>query len=193
VAFTTSSPREDLDNGIVFCHVNSGVTGNRLVSLPFSDHCEPLFDSAEEVSFLIRHLQASLGREAWKYLEVRPMNVTFDQTEDGIGFAPATTHFIHTLDLRPDLKNVFRNLDKDSVQGRFQRAQRAGLVEKCGRSGGLLKAFYPLLVITRRRHHVPLPPYAWFRNLIESWSSTCSGYSIVRCRRLSPENSSRPS
>src|SRR6266480_325738 len=43
-AFTTSSSAGDLKNGLVFCHINSWLTGRRLVSLPFSDHCEPLCD-----------------------------------------------------------------------------------------------------------------------------------------------------
>jgi len=37
--FTTTGPESALDNGIVFCQVRSWLTGRRLVSLPFSDHC----------------------------------------------------------------------------------------------------------------------------------------------------------
>jgi len=166
VAFTTSSPDEDLKNALVFCRINSWLTGRRLVSLPFSDHCELLCDSAEDVSFLIRYLQSAMEHREWKYLEVRPINGNFSDIGDGIGFLPAATYFLHTIDLRPDLKEVFRNLDKDSIQRRIQRAQRAGLVEKCGRSDDLLKEFYALFVITRGRHRVPPTPYAWFRNLI---------------------------
>ena len=166
VAFTTSPPTGELKNGLVFCHVNSMFTGHRLVSLPFSDHCEPLFDLGEDVNFLILYLQAILKREGWKYLEVRPINVNFGQTDSGVGFVPAATYFLHKLDLRPELGNVFRSLDKNSVQRRVQRAQQSGLVEKRGTSDDLLKEFYRLLVITRRRHYVPPPPYSWFRNLI---------------------------
>jgi len=167
VAFTTSTPTGDLKNGLVFCRINSWLTGHRLVSLPFSDHCEPLCDSAEDVNYLIRNLQSAMEQEGWKYLEVRPINWNFGDTGDGIGFLPAATYFLHTLDLRLDLNEVFRSLDKDSVQRRIRRAQRAGLVEKCGRSDDLLKEFYALFVITRGRHRVPPTPYTWFRNLIE--------------------------
>ena len=173
VAFTTSSSVGELKNGLVFCNVNSWLTGHRLVSLPFSDHCEPLFDSAEDFDFLIRYLQASLPRMDWKYLEVRPINMNFGQEGDGTGFAPVATHYLHTLDLRPNLDNVFRNFDKDSVQRRIQRAQRAGLVEKRGADDRLLKEFYGLMVLTRGRHHVPPPPYAWFRNLAQ-----CQGQAL---------------
>jgi hypothetical protein len=173
VAFTASSPTGDLKNGLVFCHVNSWLTGHRLVSLPFSDHCEPLFDLPEDVNFFILYLQATLERKEWKYLGVCPINVNFGQTDNGVGFVPTALYFRHTLDLRPDLDDVFRNLDKDCVQRRVRRAQQAGLVEKRGTSDDLLKEFYRLLVTTRRRHHVPPPPYAWFRNLI-----SCQGEAL---------------
>jgi hypothetical protein len=166
VAFTTSPPTGELQNGIVFCRINSWLTGCRLVSLPFSDHCEPLCDSTEVVNFLIRYLQSALEHEGWKYLQVRSVNGNLSQTGDGIGCLPGARYFLHTLDLRPDLDEIFRSLDKDSVQRRIQRAERAVLVEKCGRSEDLLKEFYALFVITRGRHHVPPSPYAWFRNLI---------------------------
>jgi hypothetical protein len=167
VAFTTSPPTGELKNGIVFCRVYSWLTGRRLVSLPFSDHCEPLCDSAEDVNFLIRYLQTALEHEHWKYLQLRPVNGNFSQTGDGIGCLPAATYFLHTLDLHPDLDEVFRSLDKDSVQRRIQRAGRAGLAENCGRSEELLKEFYGLFVITRRRQRMPPTPYAWFHNVIQ--------------------------
>jgi hypothetical protein len=166
VAFTTSSPTGELKNGLVFCRVKSWLTGRRLVSLPFSDHCEPLCDSVQDLNFLIRYLQTALEHQAWKYVEIRPINVNFGQTGDGIDFTPAATHSLHILDLRPDLVELFRSLDKHSVQVRIRRAERAGLVEKSGRPDDLLKEFYALFVTTRGRHRLPPVPYAWFRNLV---------------------------
>lgn len=166
VAFTTSSPTGDLRNGMVFCRIDSWLTGRRLVSLPFSDHCEPLCDSAEDANFLIRYLQTALEHQEWKYLEIRPVNGNFGQTDNGLCFLPASTYFLHALDLHPDIDEVFRSLDQDSVQRRIRRAERAALVEKCGRSEDLLRDFYALFSVTRGRHHLPPTPYAWFRNLV---------------------------
>jgi hypothetical protein len=165
VAFTTSPPTGELKNGLAFCRINSWLTGSRIVSLPFSDHCEPLCDSTEEFNFLICYLQTAFEHEEWKYLEVRPIDGYFGQKGGGIDFRPTATYFLHRLDLRPDLKEVFQSFNKDSVQRRIRRAERAGLVEKCGRSDDLLKDFYALFVITRSRHRLPPIPYAWFRNL----------------------------
>src|SRR5271154_2890210 len=37
IAYTTSPPGSDLRNAMIFCRVQSWLTGPRLVSLPFSD------------------------------------------------------------------------------------------------------------------------------------------------------------
>lgn len=171
VAFTTSPPSGELKNGLVFCLIESWLTGRRLVSLPFSDHCEPLCDSGADLEFLIRHLQSALTHQGWKYVEVRPITVSFGQAPDGAGFVPATKYFLHTLDLRPNLDSVFQSLHKDSVQRRIQRAERAGLVEECGTSERLLNDFYRLFVVTRSRQQLPPIPHAWFRNLIQDQST----------------------
>jgi GNAT acetyltransferase-like protein len=166
LAFTTSPPDTELENGIAFCYITSWLTGRRLVSLPFSDHCELLCGSTEELKFLFHSLQTTLGQQNWKYLEVRPIDQMFGQLREA-GFRPGAKHFLHRLDLRLDLADVFASLDKDSVQRRIQHAERAGLIEKCGRSEDLLRDFYRLFVITRGRHQLPPTPYAWFQNLIQ--------------------------
>jgi hypothetical protein len=166
VVFTTSSASDELSNGVLFCKVHSWVTGSRLVSLPFSDHCEPLCDSKDDLAFLIRYLQACMEHENFRYMEVRPVNGNFGQTTETNSFRPVATYYLHVLDLRPELDKLFETFDKDSVQRRIQRAERAGLIEKCGRSDDLLRDFYALFVKTRGRHRLPPSPYSWFRNLI---------------------------
>jgi Acetyltransferase (GNAT) domain len=165
VVFTTSPPTGELENGLVFCRVKSWLTGSRLVSLPFSDHCEPLCDSREDLNFLVRYLQTAWEHENWKYVEIRSISGNLDLTS-GTNSQRPVTYFFHVLDLRPDLGEVFRGLDKDNVQRRIHRAERARLTEKSGRSEDLLKEFYDLFVTTRSRHQLPPTPYLWFKNLI---------------------------
>lgn len=167
LAFTTSSPTGKLENGIVFCLVNSWLTGCRLVSLPFSDYCEPLYDSPVDLSFLIRYLQSTLSHREWKYLEIRPINGDLGHNGREHSFVPAASYFLHVLDLRPKEDELFRGLDKDCVQRRIHRAQREGLVEKCGATDDILREFYSLFLLTRRRHRLPATPYKWFRNLAQ--------------------------
>ncbi len=166
VAFTTSLPMHDLENGLLFCRIRSWVTGNRIVSLPFSDHCAPLCEPDEKFDSLICHLHTARAGQRWKYLEIRPTNESFGDRAKKLGFKSAAKYVLHRVDLEPAVEEIFRRLDKDSVQRRVLRAERVGVVEVCGNSQGLLRDFYQLLVRTRARHKIPPQPYAWFRNLL---------------------------
>jgi len=171
IAFTLSPPTGELKNGLVFCRVCSWITGGRMVSLPFSDHCEPLVDRLEDLDFLIGCLQADMEHQKWKYLEVRPVNGIFTRKGEASGFRNAKVYYLHSLDLRPELDDIFRSLHKDSAQRRIRHAERLNLVSQHGRSEQLLKDFYGLQKLTRRRHHLPPQPYAWFRNLLSCMGS----------------------
>lgn len=167
VVFTTSPPNDELKNGLVFCCVRSWLTGQRIVSLPFSDHCEPLFDSKEEVEFILSHLKTNLKAYHWKYLELRPF---FNGPRDARfenGLQPIKSYYLHKLDLKPNLHEVFSGFQKDSIQRKIRRAEREGLTYEEGRSETLLRKFYQLMLITRRRHELPPPPFKWFRNLAD--------------------------
>src|SRR5437667_12869495 len=56
VVFTTSRPGEQLQDGVVFCRVKSWLVRLRLVSLPFSDHTEPLVSNQENLLKLLAFL-----------------------------------------------------------------------------------------------------------------------------------------
>ena len=71
VVYTTAPPRADLTDGVVFCRVSSRITGRRLVSLPFSDHCEPLTERPEDLVSLLNALESTRSDEGWRYVEVR--------------------------------------------------------------------------------------------------------------------------
>ena len=56
---TTSLPAAPAD-GMLFCEVNSWLTGRRLVSLPFSDHCDPLITFSAEARGLVEYLRTMM-------------------------------------------------------------------------------------------------------------------------------------
>ena len=119
VAFTTSAPTENLTNALLFCVVRSWLTGSRLVSLPFSDHCEPLVDDANQFRALSSFVESLRMKERWKYVEIRSANSLFDF--DG-SFGRATTYYLHRLDLRPSLDALHKGFHKDCIQRKISRA-----------------------------------------------------------------------
>ena len=163
VAFTTAPPGYPLTNGLPFCRISSWLSGRRLVSLPFSDHCAPLVESSEQLRLLLGYVQENAALEKWSYIELRPTDSTVSDDTD---FGKSKVFFLHKLDLRPSLDKIFQAFHKDCVQRKIQRAAREGLVYEEGRSGYLLSKFYRLLLMTRRRHGLPAQPVQWFQNLI---------------------------
>jgi CelD/BcsL family acetyltransferase involved in cellulose biosynthesis len=163
---TTVAPGRELRDGVVFCHVRSWLTGHRIVSIPFADHCQPLGESAESLEALLDTLREEQLRAKWKYIELRPLPANA-HWEDSRGFGRSAEFNFHRLDLRPDPDSLYRGLHKSCVQRKIQRAEREHLAYEEGRSESILAKFYHLLVMTRRRHRLPPQPRAWFRNLVD--------------------------
>lgn len=162
VVLTTSAPGEALRNGVVFCRINSWLTGRRWVSLPFSDHAEPLLERPSELPELLAAAEARLKLENLRYVEFRPLSRFAADVFPG--YAESTFAF-HKLDLLPSLDALFQNLHPASIQRKIRRAERERLVYAEGQSAGLLESFYGLMMLTRRRHALPPQPLQWFRNL----------------------------
>lgn len=164
IAYTTSAPGVPLENGVVFCRVDSWLTGHRLVSLPFSDYCAPLVIGDEDLRFLVTGLQEESRKQGWRYVELRPLA---SLKMAGPSIHPIATYTFHQLDLRPDLGTVFAHFHNNSIQRKIRRAEREGLTYQEGRTESILDAFYRLLLISRRRHKVPPQPRKWFRDLMD--------------------------
>jgi hypothetical protein len=163
----TTCPRETaLTNGLALCHVKSWLTGQRFVSLPFSDHCNPLVSNSVELDDLLLHVRRRVDIDKWKYIEIRP---TSDGPGDSTGFHKSLTYCIHSLDLGRSNQELFDNFHKSCVQRKIRRAEREQLHCEEGTSEALLKQFYRLLVATRRRQCLPPQPLSWFRALIQTF------------------------
>jgi Acetyltransferase (GNAT) domain len=162
MAYTTSPPKAPLENAWVFCRIRSWLTGRRLVSLPFSDHCDPLVESGDRLQELSETLRREREANRWNYIEYRPRSAG----NMAQGFDVCETFWLHELNLQRTLDDIFRGLHKDSTQRKIKRARREGLTCELGCSERFLDRFYELLVSTRRRHHVPPQPRSWFSNLM---------------------------
>jgi CelD/BcsL family acetyltransferase involved in cellulose biosynthesis len=166
VVTTSSGPT--LDNGVVVCRVK-GWMSRRLVSLPFSDHCDPLVDGSEDLSEMLALLAGDAWTAGWRSVELRPrafVGQLFDVSAAANGLKPSAEYCLHRIDLRAEATEIFRRFHRSSTQRAIRRAEREGLTYEAGTSDRLLASFYRLLRLTRRRHGLPPQPLAWFRNLV---------------------------
>jgi hypothetical protein len=162
-AFTASPPGRPISSGLPFCRISGWLKGRRLVSLPFSDHCTPLVENSAQLADLLIYIRGKCIHEGWDHLEIR--------VREGVG-ADSSGHVasrfvVHSLDLEKPLEEIFSAFHDSCVRRKIRRAEREKLRCVVGNSELLVKAFYSLLIMTRRRHGLPPQPLAWFRNLLK--------------------------
>lgn len=161
---TSCLPDQPLTDAIVFCGIQSRLTGRRLVSLPFSDHCEPLVAEPDRLDQWLPLIARFTRERNWRYAELRPARATPGSDS---GYAVSGSYYLHSVNLAPDIDALLRRFHKDCVQRKIRKAEREGLEYTAGRDETILSWFYDLLSATRRRHGVPPQPLLWFRNLVD--------------------------
>ena len=165
IAFTTSPPDQELSNGLVCCIVRSWLVAPRLVSVPFSDHVDPLIEREEELAAILGHLRDLQQNHTWKSVELRPARgeARFFHANS---FSDGQHYVLHRVSLEARLEDVYARFHRDSIQRRIRRAEREHLNYEEGCSDRMLAEFYRLHVRTRRRQGLPPPPKKWFTNLL---------------------------
>ncbi len=141
--------------------VKSLLTGNRIISFPFSDICDPLVESSEELQALLKAVGRSRTQLNAGFAELR-----LGQVQELLGVPSKNFEYVNfSLSLNQKSEVIFESFHKGCIQRAVKKAQRAGITIFEGRSERDLKEFYRLHLITRKRHGVPIQPYRFFRGL----------------------------
>lgn len=190
-ALTSAQPGQALSDGLVYCRVQSWLTGSRIVSLPFADHCQPLVGPNASLSELLRGLLQRNAGKKWKYIELRPLE-SAPIAEAETDLQAASSFAFHQLDLAPDAEQILKSFHKGHIQQKLRRAEREQLEVEFGNSDALLDSFYALLMLTRRRHQLPPQPRSWFKGLMQCfgsnlriWTASHQGRAIASILTLS--------
>ena len=71
-----------------------------MVSVPFSEHCEPLISCGEELKVILRYVEEEFKQQDFGHFEIRP--VIFSKLDIGSETTckRARTFYLHKLDLR---------------------------------------------------------------------------------------------
>jgi lipid II:glycine glycyltransferase (peptidoglycan interpeptide bridge formation enzyme) len=165
VAYAVIGEDQEVISGIPFCRISSLITGRRMVSLPFSDHCQPLIDDAGHLRRLLSAIDADVAQDNLKYFELRPLQLDYSQLGSA-SLAKSHEAVIHRLDLSRSRDEIIEGFNKSNVVRKI-RNERDDLRLEEGKTESLVDKFYSLLILTRRRHQLPPPPRSWFSNLID--------------------------
>ncbi len=144
--------------------LKSIITGKRLVSLPFSDYCTPLFNTEESQMDVIKHILNNIGRKI-KYIEVRGL------LSEKTGFVCHNYYKHHFLKLCSDPIEIKRNINKRTIQYSIKKAQKAGIKIREVNSIRGIEEFYKLNLMTRIKHGVPSQPRKFFMNMFHNMIS----------------------
>jgi len=145
---------------IPLMEVDSLFTGRRVISLPFSDFCEPLISSGVKLK-LIRHKVIDYSKEqGFNSLELRDSEVHLDNSI----IIPAG--YQHILDLSFSEEQLFKRIS-DNTRRNIKKAIRNNVSLEINNSPSALEEFYFMNCYTRRRHGLPPQPIKFFRKLNE--------------------------
>jgi hypothetical protein len=102
---TSAAPGELLKDGFLLCRVSSWMTGTRLVSLPFSDHCEPLLNESNEVPVFANWL----CEQCRETVELRRDSTAWSKSRDRDSLLFATVWFllVSRTGPKPELGTTF--------------------------------------------------------------------------------------
>ena len=159
--------------GIIPCFlIKSIFTGRRLVSLPFSDYCCPLFKNVNQEKESLSQIIGEYKRQV-RYIEIR------NAIQDDIGLVCNDYFKLHVIALSSDPLEVKRNIDKRTIQYSIRKAQKAGVVIKEENTINGIEKFYWLNILTRKKHGVPIQPKQFFINLLENMILNKYGFILL--------------
>jgi CelD/BcsL family acetyltransferase involved in cellulose biosynthesis len=157
--------------GMPFADVRSCLTGNRWVSLPFSDHCRPLLpaDDPSAAEALMGYLHRSRG-------VATPTIAIHWGVETGPQGFRRDDFVSHTLRLDRDEASILKS---NHHRRAVLYAQRNSVTVRECTTWTEYETFYRLQVRTRRRHGVPVQPKALYRGLWDLVVTAGLGFVLV--------------
>lgn len=143
--------------------VKSWITGSRLVSLPFSLHCDPLVDSQDVFESLAEAVLRKQRESGSSFTEVRTRFAgnLFGKTD----FIRFQGYKNHTLSLEPEIEALRKSFHRTCVRQRINRAEQSNLTVKEACSEADMRTFYELHCMTRKKFGMPPQPYRFYQNM----------------------------
>ena len=139
--------------------VKSWLTSKRVVSLPFTDFCFPIFNNNNYKSFFEKIINTCTSKK-WQTIEFRSNNLVPEN------HLFASTYYDHKIDLDSQIDILFHQL-KSSTKRNIKKAERSGIEVKICDSYKSVIDYYKLHCKTRKKHGVPPQPFNFFRNIFK--------------------------
>lgn len=147
-------------------------TGRKGVSLPFSDHCEPLLSEEACFNDLFDGVIKCARDAKWKTIEFRGGARFFSQ------YPTVANYNLHVLDLCPNEKDMSKRL-RSSTRRNIKKASKQQIDISIDTSLESVKNFYGLNCLTRKHHGLPPQPFNFFKNIHQHILSEDKGIVVL--------------
>jgi CelD/BcsL family acetyltransferase involved in cellulose biosynthesis len=143
--------------GIPFSHIED-VRGERTVSLPFSDYCDPLVNTTKQWSVLTETLLTSSTP-----LKMRCLHNEIPLSDKRLDISNKAKW--HGIDLSQDPDQLWSGFHS-SARRAIKKAQRNGMVVRIAQHREDLRAFFELhLKVRKNKYHLVAQPYSFFESI----------------------------
>jgi CelD/BcsL family acetyltransferase involved in cellulose biosynthesis len=156
--------------GLPVYEVRSWLTGNRLVSIPFSSFCDPLISSPDHMPALMSRLLELFRAAKASSISLRTLHSPSFISDREFAVSRFFQHHYLPLDREPE--KLLKLFNVSNVRRRIARAEKSHLELRRGASESDVRAFYQLFVKSRRRQRLPPIPYRFFRSLWTQFGSS---------------------
>ncbi len=159
--YFTLIDEEKLLVAIPLMEIKSILTGQRGISLPFSDYCDPIISKDIHFKDILDYL-INYGKQAgWKFIEVRGGSNFFQELSRHSSY-----YYNHIVELSHNEKQVFSNF-RSNTKRNIKKAIREGVKVNLCNSLESINEFNRLNCITRRMHGLPPQPYYFFKKIYD--------------------------
>lgn len=164
LAFILEDNHSRIASALPFCLIKSRLTGNRVVSLPFTSYCDPLVSGKEDFSLLLDAVLSKVTPSGpYGYYELRVLRAV-DEVGDA-RLKKHSYHKLHLLDLSEGFEKVKASFHKDCIRKSIRKAVRSGITIRLAESEDDLKTYHTVHGLTRRKLGLPIQPYEFFKNM----------------------------
>lgn len=167
---TTTDTNGEISGFLPVCTMRSPITGNRMVALPFSDHCPLLAEDRASAQQLVDQAQCLADEQRARYLELR--TGTHPMLAERTDLVESSLYVRWFLPLQSDQDVVWAGLSK-SVKQMIKKSQKMGVTVRRIEKREEMAYYYRLQLQTRsKKHGMPTQPQRFFIGLWDTFAAS---------------------
>jgi CelD/BcsL family acetyltransferase involved in cellulose biosynthesis len=157
--------------GIPFCRITD-ILGERILSLPFSDYCDPLVADGENWQLLV---DCFLPER--RPVSLRCLHSSLPLADERFKLVKQAKW--HGLDLQPEVESLWSGMH-DSTHRAIRKSQREGLVVRAAKSEEELRTFFDMhLQVRKYKLGLLAQPFSFFQNIWRHFVETQHGFLLL--------------